>query len=235
MDKIALRRNKDAVLSKLKISNDSLICTEDCMIQIPVRFGQVNLADVSVDIYIIGIYALVLKSGEYSVSNMAGMIKITPTSILTKKIGEDEYYEFLFTAGSVISPNVNIVRKDLVPYDIFNEFIFKGGVPWYMEYSDVGKLLNSAKKYADSNSGNIYEVGEFIASIITRKASDRTIYYRLSLPSNERPKYVPLSSVFYSVNNTVNKLAGNYFSDGVTSALVNPTTNTNKLEELLRA
>ncbi len=231
----AYRRNKDAVLKALKVSGDALVCTENCVIQIPVRFSQVNLADIGTDIYIIGIYALILESGEYAVSNMVGMLKITPTVITTKTLGEDEYYEFKFASGSIVSPNINIVRKDLIPYDVFNEFIFKGGIPWYIEYEDLGKLLNTAKKYADSNSGNIYEVTEFIASVVSRKATDRTIYYRLALPAKERPKFVPLSSVFYSVNNTVNKIAGSYFSDGITSALVNPTTEPNKIETLLRA
>ena len=45
---------------------------------------------------------------------------------------------------------------------------------------------------------------------------------------------IPLRSVAYAASNTTNKLAGSYFSVGLTSALVNPTERVEKIEAILR-
>lgn len=76
--------------------------------------------------------------------------------------------------------------------------------------------------------------------MITRKKNNRKLFIR---EGAENPKefeltnleYVPLKSVFYSVNSTVNKLTGSYFNDGVTSALVTETAKVDKIERLLRS
>jgi len=125
-------------------------------------------------------------------------------------------------------------------YNIFDEFIFKGKIPWYMGYEDVGKLFDTADSHAGSAVASNYEVIELIASMVTRSKDDRTKYIRSVAKTDEdfndsKISYVPLSSIFYSVNSTVNKIAGSYFSDGVVSALVTPTTKVDKIESILRA
>ena len=228
-------RNALAVLAALKIVGKKVIAIKPCVIQIPFRYAQLNLAQLGSDTYILGVYALILESGEYAVSSALGLIKITPDKVSSIKIDNEEYYEFSFDAGSTVIDNTTIVQRDTILYNIFNEFIVRGSVPWYLEYDDLGKLFNTARSYADSNIGMNYEVWEFLASIIARTPKDRSIYYRLGTNFKETPQYVPMTSVFYSMHNTVNKLAGNYFTDGLTSALVNPSENIEKIEQLLRA
>lgn len=230
----ALKRDAKAVLSTLKTADSQVICTKNCKIQLPVRFQQIRLAQLGTEIYILGVYALILETGEYAVSNMLGLVKINPDKIVTVKIADEEYFEFYFEAGTTIFPNTSIVKRDELLYNIFNEFIFNAGIPWYLEYNDLGKLFDTAKKFTGSNAANIYEVLEFLASFVSRNPKDRSLFYRLTLPNKDQPQYVALTSVFYSVSNTVNKIAGNYFSDGIVSALVNPSENVEKIEQLLR-
>ena len=48
------------------------------------------------------------------------------------------------------------------------------------------------------------------------------------------PALIPFRSVTYGATNTTAKLMGAYFDEGLTSALVNPSQRTEKIEELLR-
>ena len=81
---------------------------------------------------------------------------------------------------------------------------------------------------------------EFIASMISRSKEDRTKYIRLFADSYddvklEKVDFVPLKSVFYSVSSTLNKIAGSYFTDGVTSALVQKSEKAEKIERIIRS
>lgn len=217
-----------------------MVALKNCKIQIPARFNDRGLAQVGTDTYIYGIFALILEDGSYTVCNVNSMFKISPSRILTVNIRDVAYFEFHFDAGDVVFVSTDLVKRDVLIYNVFDEIFFKGNVPWYLEYEDLGKIFDTSKSYAASNVGQNYETIELIASLVTRAADDRTKYYRTILESRgdlkaKPPAYIPLKSVFYAVTNTFNKLAGSYFSDGVVSALVNPSTTTSRIETLLRA
>lgn len=235
-----LIRDSSKVKAALKKTpNNQIITLQDCKIQIPVRFVQKGLAQVGIDTYAYGIYAIILADGTYAVSSVTAMIKLKPNKILTTTIDDVLYYEFYFDAGSVVIDNTVLVKKDTSIYDVLDEFIFSGNIPWYINYEDLGKIFDSAKKYANSNVGQSYEISELLASLVARNPNDRTKYYRTFVEKytdliTAPQSFVPLKSVFYSVTNTFNKLAGNYFNDGVVSALVNPSTKVERVENLLR-
>ncbi len=235
-----LMRDAARVHSYLKeLPGGQLFTTKACKIQVPEHFISRGLGEVGVDTYVYGIYALIFEDGVYAVSNINAMIPITPSKILTTKIKEVPYYEFYFEENSVIIPDLNLVRSDGLIYTVFDELIFHGKIPWYFNYEDVGKLFSSAKKHSNSGVAQSYETIELIASMLAREHNNRTKYYRTSVQDEKdlkvAPDYVPLMSVFYSATNTLNKLAGNYFTDGLVSALVTPTKETERIETILRA
>lgn len=235
-----LLRDAARVHSYLKeLPGGQLFTTKACKIQIPEHFLSRGLAEVGIDTYVYGIYALIFEDDVYAVSNINAMIPITPSKILTTKIDDVAYYEFYFEENSVIIPDLNLVRSNNLIYTVFDELIFHGKIPWYLNYEDMGHLFASAKKHADSGVAQSYETIELIASMLARDHNDRTRYYRTSVQSKKDlitpPDYVPLMSVFYSATNTLNKLAGNYFTNGLVSALVTPTKETERIETILRA
>lgn len=232
-----LTRDAPSVLANFKERNNQLYALKPCSIQIPKRFSDRGLADISTEVFIYGIYPLIVED-KYAVSNVTALIQINPTKITNIKVKGNEYYNFHFDAGTPVIVNMDVVKRKLLIYNILDELIIKGKVPWYLNYDDLGQLFDRAKSYADSEVGLVPEIFELIVSMISRTPSDRTKYFRTSLNTasdvTKTPEYVPLSSVFYSSTNTLNKLAGNYFSDGVASALVTPTEETERLETLLR-
>jgi hypothetical protein len=230
-----------AALKEVVVGSDTrIIALKNCVIQIPSRFAQVGLAQIGTKTFIYGIYAIILETGEYAVSNINAMVQISPSRIMSIDIGGVPYYEFYFLAGDTVVVNTTLVRQKMLIYNVFDELIFKGKIPWYLEYDDVGKLFDTASRHGDSPVARNYEVIELIASMVARAPHDRTKYYRESVIDidylNTNPAvFVAMNSVFYSVTNTLNKISGNYYSDGVISALVNPSETTEHVETLLRS
>lgn len=241
MAALKLTRNPEKVKACLKeLPSGQLLVTESCKIQVPKRFEDRDLASIGNDTYIYGIYALILEDGSYTVSNIMAMVKINPFKILEVKIDEVSYYEFYFEANSIMVETTHLVRRNLLMFNVIDEFLFQGNVPWYIEYEDLGKILDTSEFHADSKVGQNFEVTELIASFLARVKENRVQYYRTSIEDysdlkTNKPVFVALKSVFYSATNTLNKLAGSYFNDGVVSALVTPTQNVERIESLLRA
>jgi hypothetical protein len=234
---------RDAVKVKSALTalpSGELLTRKPCRIQVPARYSDVDLAEIGSDTYVYGIYALIMEDQYYAVSNVCAMIQIDPFRVTSEKIDDTDYHIFHFEQDQVLIKNMNVVKQDILIYNVMNEFIFHSRVPWFMEYEDMAKLFDTAKEYADSNIANNLETIELLIAMIGRNARDRMSYYRTIIKNREDlktnpPVFVPLDSVQYSATNTLNKLAGNYFNDGLVSALTTKTENVEHIEELLRA
>jgi hypothetical protein len=239
MDISKLVRNAEMIHAQLKELPDSrLVTIGGCKIYIPQRFSERNLAEVGVSTKIIGCFAITVQDKYYGVMSANAMMNIKPSSMNIVRIDETDYYEFVFDPGSTVIETTDLVKNNILVYRIYDEMISKGNIPWYLSYEDFGKIFDSAAYHADVNLGNNPEVIWTIISLIARDPKDRAAAYRTFIKSRKDlidnpPKFIPLKSISAS-SNTTNKLAGSYFSVGVTSALVDPATRTEKIEEILR-
>lgn len=234
-------RKPEVVLQHLKTtSSGQVITNQACKIQVPARFMDIGLGQIGSETFVMGYFALILDTLEYTVCNVAAIVELNPSKTITVLIDDVLYYEFYFEPGSVVINTTDLLRRSKLMFNIIDEFIFKGKVPWYLEYEDLGKLFDTAKSHGDSNVGESLETIEFIASIVTRHINDRTKPIRQLITEykdiqRDYLQYVGMNSVFYSVNSTMNRLSGSYFSDGVTSSLVIPTDKVSTIESILRA
>ena len=239
MNIASLIRDAAKVQSCLQELPDSrLIALKECKIYIPSRFAERGLAEIGVETYIVGLYAIVVEDQYYGVSTINARLKIEPTSMLEIKIKGTDYLEFTFAAGSIVFSSTNLVKDDIVVYKIYDEVISKGRVPWYLNYEDLGHIFDTAGYHAGARIGENSEVTELIISIIARDPNDRVKYYRTLVNNPEdlikkTPAFIPLRSVTYAATNTMNKLAGSYWSTGVVSALVSPSERSERIESLL--
>ncbi len=240
MDVRKLIRNPETVKGQLKKQADNTVITNrGCKIYIPARFAERNLADLGVDNYIVGMFAMTVDDTYYSFCNINALIQITPDSVNKINIEGEDYLEFVFMKGSTVIKNTFLVMNDILVFRIYDEFMSKGNIPWYMNYEDAGKMFETAGKHGGTSVGSSPEVVEMLIATIFRDAKDRNISLRTIINTREdliTKKFVtiPLRSVAYAASNTTNKLAGSYFSVGLTSALVNPTERTEKIEAILR-
>ena len=239
MDIRSLKRDGNRVHANLIENPDGSITTlKDCKLYIPSRYESIGLASIGVETHVVGLYALVYEDSYYAVCNVNSIMQIAPTSTERIKIGQTEYFEFSFSAGSIFITNTNLVKRDILTYYIYDELISAGKIPWYLSYEDVGSLFDTAKEYAGADIGQNREITEMIVSLISRVKNDRGKFFR-TLAKDESikdtsPAYIPLRSVLYAATNTTNKLAGSYMQHGVVSALVNPSESVEKIEHLLR-
>lgn len=236
-----LIRDPDRVKACLQELPDSrLVAVKPVKIYIPARFAERGLAEVGIDNYIVGIYAITCEDKYYGVSLVNAMIRIEPSSTMKIKIQGEEFFEFSFDAGQTIMSTVNLVKKDSLVYKIYNEILSKGKIPWYLGYDELGHIFDTAPYHSGANIGREVEVTELIVSIIARNPNDKTKYYRTAIKEpgdidKIKPAYISLKSVQYAATNTTTKLAGSYFSDGMVSALVSPATREERIEMILRA
>lgn len=222
-----------------ELPDGSVVTSKRCAIYIPKRFEEKQLAVIGAETYIVGIFAIVIDDKSYGVSTANAMMRIHPSIISTVKFGEDSYLEFAFEPGSVVIGNTSLIKSDILVYKIFDEIIAKGHIPWYVEYEDLAKLFDSADHHAGVNLGRSHSILEMFAAAIARDSVDRSKYYRHTVRGQDDivtrpPTIIPLRSVTYGATNTTAKLLGSYWADGLTSALVNPSEKTERIEELLR-
>lgn len=232
-------RDASKVHADLVPVNGAVITRKGCVIHIPERFLEKKLAVLGEDVLTVGVYAICVEDKYYGVSTLNASLKIRPSKITTIRIDDVSYLEFTFEPGSIVFTEDQIVRNDALVYRIFDEIYAKGRVPWYLNYNDLAKLFETSDEYAGVSLNRARAVLEMIAASISRDPKDRTMYYRQAVQSAEEimtypPDVIPLRSVTYGASNTTAKLMGAYWSDGRDAALVNPSENVERIEELLR-
>lgn len=235
-----LKRDPDRVHATIIENGDALITKTGCRIYIPKRFEEKKLATVGEETHITAIFAMVVEDQYYSTSMACATMRILPDITSVVKVGDVEYYEFIFNPGSTITPNVNLVTVSTLVYYIYNEILAKVKIPWYMNYDDLGGLLESAKHHADIRLAPDNIPLEIIAAIVSRNNQNVNQPYRQIRAGRDDvftnpPMYVPISSVLTQATNTTAKLMGNRFDEGLTSALIDPVEDrVDTVETILR-
>lgn len=239
MDIKALKHDPAAITATLDDSRgDALITKTGCKIYIPTRYQERKLATVGNEIRVMAIFAMVVGD-RYSTSIWNAMMQLTPSSTSIVTVDGDEYYEFTFDKGAQITPNLNLVLDKKQLYYIYDEFIAKGHVPWFLNDDTMGDLFFNSGTQAGQHLGPNNVPIEMIVASITRNPKNRQEYYRHVRKSMEEqytapPTFIAFRNVIYGATNTTAKLSGAYFADGLLSALVNPSEKTELVETLLR-
>jgi hypothetical protein len=233
-------RDDKKVYAALVRRDESVLNTRSVKIYVPERYKEKGLAEIGSETFIVGIFALVVDDTYYAVSKINAMMRIKPTTISTVKFDGASYLEFYFEPGSVVLATTALVKSDTLIYHIFNYFISNGAIPWFLSYEDVGTLFESAERHAGVRLTKHHSILEMFAAAIARDDNNRTRYYRHTLDdSSEPPKtpaiFIALRNITLGATNTTARLGGSHWADGLTSALANPSTKREKLEQLLRS
>ena len=234
-----LIRNPEAAHSALKEVKDSLIAVKRCRIYIPESYIGGPLGSIEDSIRIVGIYGIVVEDKYYAVSSALAIMEIEPSATNVVTIDNIKYMEFTFEVGDTVIRNINLIRTGTLVYRIYNEIIAKGKIPWYLQYKDLCLLFTTAYIHGNANLQGDSAILELIASSMARQKDDRTKFYRLQPGLNAKedkigPAFIPLRYVGMQATSTVARLLGAYFQEGVTSALISPSTRTESIEDILR-
>lgn len=233
------KRNGKKVRDLLTVNNKQIYCKQDCYVHVPTRYIDRDIGTIGADTSAFGIIPIILADTlEYGLLSVNSVVKLNPFSSETIEVNGDTYYQYFFEANTPVILNTSVVRKDTIIFNILDEFIIKGKVPWYVSYEDLAKFLDTANSHAGSRVAQNYEVIEVLASIVSRDVNNRKAYIRSTAKDKDyilkNTEYVPMASVMYSVSGTANKLIGAYMDEGITSALVTPSEEVSGVERLLR-
>jgi len=232
-----LKRNPDAIKKCFKTIGGSIIATKDIRLIFPERYINKNIATVGSTVRVVSIYAILDNEGNYAVSNVPVMVELTPSNI-----GEIEASGInkvcYFEKDSVFAPKNTLIKDDKFLYDLFDEFIINGNVPAFMNYEDISNIIAQARKYAGQGIGDNPVAMEILASIISKSKENDEHYMRQFIKNkgnNTKIKYIGLKNLYHTFDNTISKLVGNYYSTGVTTAILDKEEKTTNIEEILRA
>lgn len=231
-------RDGKRVQSHLKeMADGSVVTTRGCKIYIPSRFRDKHLAEIGNETYILGVFMMTVEDGFYAVNNVNAMIPIEPTSVNNVIIENKDYLEFIFEAGDTVFPTTDVVQTNKLVYYIFDEIVAKGNVPVYMDYNDLCNLFKTSQQFAGVRLASTPTIMHMLLSKIARDPKDPSIYFRQVTNGRDSGKvrYISLRSTTHGATNTTARLLGSYFSDNVTSALVNPSERNENVESILRS
>lgn len=233
------KRNRDKVLEALgDTPSKAVIAKKPLKIIFPTRFCDIRLASIGEISHVYGLFAVVVDDC-YTLLNLNAYVELSKASITKAMFNDVEHYVFSYEPGDVVIRTREVVERSALIFLAIDEFVFKGKVPWYVDYDDMGKLFETSH-LAGTKANILPEVMEFLAAYIARKKEDRIKFIRHGATSKadfalNKLAWVPLRNVYWSAPGTVNKLSGAYFADGVVSALVNPSNKVETVESILRA
>ena len=234
MDTDDLIREPKYIRSCLRELNDgSIIFTKAAKVYLPKMWIESDLINLSDPVSVVCVFAIVIGD-RYGVSTINSMMSTEPSKIGYETIDKIDYIVFSYSPEDKFMLNKSLVKRDNLPYKLFTFLFDKGKIPWYLNYTDVSQIYDSSKKYADVNFNLPHSVFEMIASVIARNEGDKSKFYRHG-DWKKKPVYIPLRSVQFAASNTTAKLIGAYWSEGLSSALVNPSDRREIIEDLLRS
>jgi hypothetical protein len=234
-------RVADAILKNTQTNEaGQTIAKSHLRIQTPVRFVEKGLSVIGVRTFVFGWMPIILDDGRYGVVNMAARVEISPDRTTMVTINEVDYYEFHFEPGSIVFPTNQVVQDDKIIYFMLDELHFQAKVPWYMNFNDLCKLLDTSEEFADFGGAKDLEVGEMFASVVGRPKDQVETFLRMTLKTKEdysieKTEFVGMNSVYSSVSGTMNRIAGSYFEPSVEAAIVQPSKQIDDVQLILRA
>lgn len=229
---MTLKRNPSSIQNKVYIKDNKLYAKEKTIIEFPKWYLDKELGSIQEVAYVYGIFAMIIGN-EYSVSVIPTLLQTSP--IMVTEIEREDgvvYMQFVYGKDDCVLDDMKAVKFDVISYNFFETYFMYARVPWYVEYEDLARIMDNLPGYAKSGVGGNPIANELVSSFITRSVKDKHVFHRQDIKSSYT--YVDLMSRFYSVAATVNKLGGNYMTESIVSALVQPSTKTTKLEILAR-
>lgn len=226
-----LTRDKDFIQKNLYIKDNKIYTKQKTIIEFPKWYENKELLDIQNTVYLYGIFATIIDN-KYSVSVIPTLVNTTPIVVNEIERNGEVYTQFVYGKDDCIIDSTNVVKKDLLSYNLFEGFFIYAKIPWFIDYEDLIKIMDNILKYANSNLGSNYISTELVISFIARIKSNKAMFYRQD-PKKEI-EYVDLMNVYYSVLNTTSKISGNYFTESLVSAIVQKQDTVTKLESLVR-
>lgn len=218
------------------LPDGSLVAVEDCEVFIPAKYLSKGLAYIEANVSSLGIFALV-SGGKYTTMMVQAMVTLLPVSNRREIINGEECVAFEFPAGATIIKTDDVVKDKILSYYIYDYFITRAYIPWFIKYDDLLRMYYNDPHYTGTQLGSDHSIMPVIVSMIARDPNDKTVLWRnvkSKYPPGTEPAWVPFKSVIYGPRTTTAKLMGSYFDIALPAALINHNDVPERIEQIYR-
>lgn len=231
-----LQRDPDTIKGILKEMDDgSIVVTDKCHLYVPLYWESHGLVEIAEQISLVGIYALVYGK-KYALSIVSTIFNTNPSSVSQIETEDGAFYEFEYEPGDILVANKKVVKNDKLLYTVFEQMIYTGKTPAFMNYKDLGRLFDTDKSHGGVQLTATPTTMHLVLAQNARNPEDKTQYFRQVTNGKDFDKvsFINLESSFFAGTNTTTKMIGSYFDDNINSALNRPAEKSEDIEEHLR-
>lgn len=229
-------KRDDNKIQKLLTTTSKGIDTASTLYAIfPNRFIEKGMAIVGSKIEVAGSVLVMNDKHEYTVITMPNLISFAPSTMETITINEKDHMIMEFSAPNFID-SLDVINSADILVDMIDDFLMKTQAPFYLNTSDVLKLLTKGAKTTSSKVTKNIIVSELLTALVMKSdnGAARSTLSRVDQDDINKVSIVGLSNVS-GLGNNISKIMGSYFSEGLDSVLANedPGEET-ELEKVLK-
>lgn len=233
-----LKRNPDVireVLLESKLNNFINTSDKNLYIVFPARYAQIGLLNYYEEYKeIYSLFMIVDEDNNYSIWSGASLTRIANAPLTTFSKDNMDYMVHSYAPDSIVLPSNKIIQNGLLLFNILQELIVYGKVPFYIDYDDINTLADYASEYAGSSIGDMTRIVELLSSIIAHDPKNTKQHYRHSDKTN-RPVFYGLSQVQADTLSPFGKIMGNYANPALLSSIISDgDEEASKIEQILR-
>lgn len=232
-----LVKNPAKVKKALTILEDgSVIANQTVNIQIPKRFTENGLAEITDFVNTIPVLGIILPGDCYSCFVSMLKVKLFPTDMRDISVGGDKYVNMEFFKGDTVFENVRSAVDPSMAYYYFMEFVNYAKIPWYMDWRVHSRLFDQSTSETGKPTGTTPQVMRVLNSIIYRDPDDLEKPYRGSKAMKEGrdPVIVGLNNPSMLINDTFSRAIGGYLKDNLLAGIIKPNDKITKMDKLMR-
>lgn len=237
LDISKLKRSPEVMLKSIKVKDNVIYNTKKVYVMFPNRFVDKSMVSLGNKSTVLGVFALLNEEQtHYSVSLIPARVTMYPNEIDTILVNNEEYTLLEVEKDSILIDTTILIQESDLVFDLYDMFMLKGKIPWYLTYEDVPIVFSNLPKYTGSKAGMNVLTYEILTAVISRDKDDLNIEFRNSKDiSKYQPVFVGLENVWHSYKTTTSKLVGNYFKMATVSAINHKEEEVDKLESIIRA
>lgn len=247
MNVLELVRDKVKVKEALKENPDgSVACLKNLKVYIPKRFEQRGYAELSDTIVSYAVVGIVVDDKFYSPITSLFSYRFCPSSyknviltvpgLNTIDTVKEEYIEMEFEKGDVLIESLASVQVPEICYYYFMEFIWLSKIPWYIDRTEVGRIMDLAYYQGAREIGVKPQCVRLLNSYIYRDHFDLRIPYRYSKGFNEglTPLITGCNNRSLLVEGTLFKLMSGELNKNIVSSMLDQDTRVTELERIVK-
>lgn len=226
--------DKAAQYFELSEKDDCVYFTgEKCECFIPLRYQDKGVLHLTSKVQTLAIFSMKINDSIECGLQLPAVIEIDPVDTYTTAIDGEQFIVCVLHKGSKILTTLKLIKDKSLQYVVWTEFLSLGHMPSYMGYDAATTLFDDFNEVSGQSIGTDHALVELVMAHIFRDPDNKAIFYRHT-PMKKTPAIISLRDIGYGASTTHSRIIGSYPETGLNSALLNPSSENNELEDMFR-